>query len=540
VTAAASPSGEEKSTVQDEAADAPTEPIPDVFGSDPILFEPVPEEPLPGEVVTASPLDELAEVTAELDPEELEKERDRVAAGPPEFDIPMVTNDKVMFWLDYYSNRHRESFRPGLVRSGRYLPLFRRIFAEEGLPLDLVYMSHVESAYKTTAYSRARARGLWQFIAGTGRRYGLRIDYWQDERLDPVKSTRAAAAYLKDLYAEFDDWYLALAAYNAGEGKIRSAVRRTGSRDFWKISRTRYIRRETRNYVPAILAATLISKEPAKYGFDFEPDSPVEFETIEVEGAADLRVLAECAGSDFDTLRALNPALRRFQTPPGATTAVHVPPGSGERTLAALERVPRNERVLYVRHPVRQGDTLSELARQYGVTVSAIQQANHMGRRTLIRVGQELVIPTVASGAYPGIPAGDELVRASGGDYFIYRVRRGDTLSAIAQRHRTTPQAIAAASGIRVNSLIHPGDRLKVVPGVRSSAEARRRAQGAPGTTSGGGGGSGPVVHTVRRGDTLWEIAMRYRTTVDSLCELNRISRHSTLYPGTRLTVRLN
>jgi LysM repeat protein len=217
-----------------------------------------------------------------------------------------------------------------------------------------------------------------------------------------------------------------------------------------------------------------------------------------------------------------------------------VPPGSGERTLAELEKVPQNERVLYVRHPVRQGDTLSGLAQQYGVSVSAIQQTNHMGRRTLIRVGQELIIPTVASSGYPGVPAGGELTAASGGDYFVYRVRRGDTLSGIAQRHRTTPQAIAAASGIHVNALIHPGDRLKVVPGVRSTAEARRRAQGAPGATSVAGGGAGPVVHTVRRGDTLWEIAVLYRTTVQSLCELNRISRSSTIHPGTRLTVRRN
>jgi membrane-bound lytic murein transglycosylase D len=511
--------------------------------SDDEFVGPLHDEPLPGEVISESPLDELAEVQPEIVPEDVERERDRATSGPPTFDIPMVNNDKVMFWVDYYSNRHPRSFQPGLVRSGRYLPLFRQIFEAKGLPLDLIYMAHVESAYKTTAYSRARARGLWQFIAGTGRRYGLRIDYWVDERLDPVKSTRAAAAYLEDLYAEFGDWYLALAGYNAGEGKIRSAIRRSGSEDFWKIARTRYIRRETKNYVPAILAATLISKEPEKYGFEFEPDPPVEFDTIEVTGGADLRVLAECAGSDFETLRLLNPALRRYQTPPGATTSVNVPSGTGVQTLAALERIPVDERVLYVRHHVQQGDTLSEIAKQHRVSVRAIQQTNNMGRRTLIRVGQELVIPTVAVGNYPTVPAGGELVAAGDGSYFVYRVRRGDTLYNIARRHRTSPQAIAAATGIHVNDLIHPGDRLKIVPGERSSSKARQVALGPPGGTVARGSTAdasvGAVVHTVRRGDTLWEIAERYRTSVGSLCELNRISRNTTLYPGTKLTVKV-
>jgi membrane-bound lytic murein transglycosylase D len=489
------------------------------------VAEPVPEEPLPGEATTRSPLDVLAEVTPDLG--ELEP-----LPGPPpvEFDIPIVTNKKVAFWLDYYSNRSSKYFEPGLVRSGRYIPMFRRIFREEGLPQDLVYMAHVESAYKTTAYSRARARGVWQFIAATGRRYGLRIDYWVDDRLDPEKSGRAAAAYLKDLYAEFGDWYLALAGYNAGEGKIRRALRKTGKKDFWGIANTRYIRRETKNYVPAIIAATMISKEPKKYGFDFKPDKPVPYETVQIEGAADLRVLAKCAGTDFETMRDLNPALRRYQTPPYATTAVHVPPGAGSRTIAALRDVPENERVLYARHKVRRGDTLSGLSRKYGVTVSAIQLANKMGRRTMIREGHTLLIPTVAASNYPagGYHDGDD--SAVEGEVIVYRVRRGDTLYGIARRYRTTASSIAAASGIRVDKILQIGERLKVVPGVRSSTEASRIAQG-------GGTGGGTITHTVRRGDSLWRIASRYKTTVDKLCSLNSISKHSILRPGTVLTV---
>ena len=159
-------------------------------------------------------------------------------------------------------------------------------------------MAHVESGYKVTAYSRAHARGVYQFISSTARLYGLRVDYWMDERADPEKSARAAAQYMKKLYADFGDWYLALAAYNAGEGKIGRAISRTGSRDFWKIARTRHIRRETKNHIPAVLAATLLSKEPEKYGLTFTPDPPVHYDSIQVDGAADLRVLARCAGTD--------------------------------------------------------------------------------------------------------------------------------------------------------------------------------------------------------------------------------------------------
>lgn len=513
------------------AAEPPPAPVDQDSGGESDQFlsavaEPVPEEPLPGEATTQSPLDVLAEVVPDLDHE--------IEPPPPvEFDIPIVTNKKVAFWLDYYSNRNGKSFQPGLVRSGRYIPMFRRIFEEEGLPQDLIYMAHVESAYKTTAYSRARARGVWQFIAATGRRYGLRIDYWVDDRLDPEKSAYAAAAYLKDLYAEFGDWYLALAGYNAGEGKIRRALRKSGKKDFWGIANTRYIRRETKNYVPAIIAATMISKEPAKYGFEFEPDKPVPYETVQVEGAADLRVLAKCAGTDFETMRDLNPALRRYQTPPYATTAVHVPPGAGSRTIAALRDVPEDQRVLYARHKVRRGDTLSGLSRKYGVTVSAIQLANKMGRRTMIREGHTLVIPTVAASNYAAGGLYDADASAIDGEVIVYRVRRGDTLYGIARRYRTTAAGIAAASGIRVDKLLQIGERLKVVPGVRSSTEARRIVQG-------GGSTGGTVTHTVRRGDSLWRIASRYKTTVDKLCSLNSISRHSILHPGTKLTVAKN
>ena len=567
--------------------------------------------PFPGEEVSEAPHDVLGEVAPEIEPELEGEDQETIE---PDYDIPMVHNERVQFWIDFFTRRQRDVFEAGLVRSGRYMELFREIFAGEGLPLDLIYMAHVESGYKTTAYSHARARGIFQFIAGTGRRYGLRIDYWVDERLDPERSARAAVSYLKDLHAEFGDWHLALAAYNAGEGKIRRALARSAHDDFWSISRTSSIRRETKNYVPAILAAVMISKNPGQYGFEFEADPPTAYDSVEIEGAADLQVLARCAGTDLDTMKRLNPALRRYQTPPHATTVVRVPPGSAERTLAELQQVPVHERVLYARHRVRGGDTLAALARNYGVSVSAIQQANKMGRRTTIHVGDELIIPTVAAGSYPASSAqsvdGSFDGNAVPGDPLTYRVRRGDSLSAVAARYRTTVAAIAAASGIGPRDTLRPGQRLTVVPGVRSTEEARGIARGdAPGedgaivhvvrrgetltliarrygttpaalasanrmsankllqvgqrlvvraaseaeapapesadgsadaSADGAAGGDRTAVHTVRRGETLWRIASLYNMTVEELCALNRISRHTTLYPGTRLSVSLH
>lgn len=599
-TAGAESPGEPETGLYDETTDAESaavaegdaEPIGDEVAAFDEAHDLTEDEALPGEEVTVSPLDELGEVAAEYDPTDVEAPIEPVEAIEPVFDIPIVTNDKVLFWLDYYGTRRHDSFKTGLVRSGRFIPMFRRIFEEAGLPQDLVYMAHVESAYKTTAYSKAHARGIFQFIAATGKRYGLRIDYWADDRLDPEKSAHAAAAYLTDLYEEFGDWYLAMAAYNAGEGRIRRAIARSGSRDFWTIARSKHIHRETKNYVPAIIAATMISKRPADYGFEFIGDTPVLSETMEVEGAADLQVLARCAGTDLETMKQLNPALRRYQTPPHATTIVRVPVGSGEMALAALAEIPVNERVLYVRHVVRSGDTLSALSRRYGVTVSAIQQANRMGRSTMIRVGRELTIPSVAAGSYPAGSAVAE-VDSIRGETTTYRVRRGDTLSTIARRHGTSAQAIAAASGIGVQSLLRIGQRLTVVSGVSSASEARAMAGGtsAPATTAtamhvvrrgeslssiakryrttpraiaavngirvnsllqigqrlkigtyvtDASASNGKIVHTVRRGDSLSTIASRYRTTVASLCALNDISRGTTLYPGTQLTVALD
>ena len=518
-------------------ADPDAEASPESEDADTVQAEEV--EPDESAEPSQAPVQDLAVQDPELSPDEIKKER--IVAEEPEitYDIPMSYNDKVLAWVDFYSNRHRERFVPGLQRSGRYLPMIHRIFAEEGVPLDLAYLAHVESAYKPNALSRARAKGLFQFMAGTGRQYGLRQDYWIDERSDPEKSTRAAARYLKDLYAMFGDWYLAMAAYNGGPGRVSRAMKQTHTTDFWSLARTSKIRRETKNYVPAILAATLISKNPAKYGFSFEPDAPLEYDTIDVDGAVDLRVLARLAGSDGDTMHALNPALRRHQTPPDRVTAIRVPKGTGVSTLSALLLLPQSERVIVLYHHVRRGDTLSRISARYGVSVAALQSENKMGRKTVLRVGQTLRVPAGGVGA-PGswkedtTTASRQKPRSTGGT-IVYRVRRGDTLTRVAAKYDTTVAAVAAANGFSERRRLLTGERIRVVPGARSAEVARRSAKPPEKrTTVASAKGS---VHTVRSGDTLWKIARSYRVTVGELCELNDLSVGSPLLPGMRLTV---
>ena len=251
----------------------------------------------------------------------------------PRFDIPMVINDRVVAWMEYFQGAGRRHFTRYLKRSGRYLPLMRQILIEEGLPQDLVYIAMIESGFNMHARSRANAVGSWQFIRATGRRYGMRADGWVDERRDPYRATRAAASYFRDLYGEFGDWYLAMAAYNAGEGRVRKAIRTTGSRNFWHIARHhRALHAETRDYVPKFIAAAIIAKMPDRFGFaEVVLDQPVEFETGKVETQTDLAVIAKCAGVGRDAVFDLNPHLVRGATPPGARHyKIRLPTGTGQ------------------------------------------------------------------------------------------------------------------------------------------------------------------------------------------------------------------
>jgi membrane-bound lytic murein transglycosylase D len=359
-------------------------------------------------------------------------------------DVPIQLNDAVLSCIDLYQGPLRDWFTSALARGGRYLPKIREVFASEGVPQDLAYVALVESAFKTGALSRAKAKGMWQFIPDTGRRYGLEQDWWVDERSNPEKATRAAAKYLKELYGMFSDWNLALAAYNWGEGRVIRWVEKTGAEDFWSLTQSAYMPQETRNYVPMIHAAIVVAKAPEKYGFDVTPEPVLAYETVPVRGAVDLRVIAECAGTGLDSVQTLNPELRRLATPANRTFDVKVPQGRGPALKRCLTDLPPDKRVTFRTHVVARGQTLATVARLYGSKVSDIASANAIEASQAKRLarGTELIIPIPRASVPP--PKRSSAAAAEAADLptartpIQYRIKPGDTLTAIAARYRTT------------------------------------------------------------------------------------------------------
>lgn len=308
--------------------------------------------------------------------------------------VPLVHNAVVDLLLERFTTVRAEIIGAGLERSTYYLPMIRRIFKEEGLPMELCYLPLIESAYKIRARSRASAVGLWQFVEGTGRLYGLKIDWWEDQRRDPELSTRAAARFLKDLYNRFGDWNLALSAYNAGPGRVERVIRRSGTRDFWKLYQGNLLPKETRTYVPAFIAGVLIARNPEEYGFvnlAYLPERNTE--TIEVDFAMELDVLAEKLGMEKEQLESDNASMLRGMTPGGRQIRLHLPSGLGEKALQVLAAVPEEQRIRTKQHRVRSGDTLSKIAARYDSTVPAIMATNNLRDARKLTVGQTLLIP---------------------------------------------------------------------------------------------------------------------------------------------------
>ncbi|HET8645904.1 MAG TPA: transglycosylase SLT domain-containing protein, partial [Vicinamibacteria bacterium] len=365
-------------------------------------------------------------------------------------DLSITVNDSVLACIDLYQGPLREWFAAALERGGRYLPRIREVFASEGIPQDLAYVALVESAFKTGALSRAKAKGVWQFIPATGKRFGLQQDWWVDERSSPEKSTRAAAQYLKWLHEQFQDWNLAMAAYNAGEGRVARSIEQHGTEDFWELAERRALVRETRNYVPMIHAAILVAKAPEKYGFDITPEPLLTFDTVPVRGAVDLRLVAECANTGVSRIQMLNPELRRLATPAGRTYSVKVPAGAGVAARDCLEATPADRRVTFRTHTVRKGQTLAALGRLYGARPQDIASANSLGSQKRLARGTELIIPIPppTAGAAPAAAAATRTATtnvnrsaprpANSRVRVSYRIKAGDTLTRIAARFKTT------------------------------------------------------------------------------------------------------
>jgi len=424
------------------------------------------------ELEEVSPLDQIADLdlyTIQIDPHLVAKVNRDVFET--RFDIPVVINDSVLRFLNYYQTRGRKFMEEGIKRSGKYIHLFRETFLREQVPQDLIYMAHVESNFKATAYSRARAKGLWQFIRGTGRLYGLKQDWWIDERSDIVLSTEAAARHLKDLYAQFQDWHLALAAYNGGPGRVQRALDRLGPMDYWEMAKRRLLPRETRNYVPSILASIIIFRNPERYGFFVEPDEPLRFDRVLLEEQIDLQVAAEEIGVPVSVLRELNPGLRRGITPfEFKEYSLNVPEGTSELFRERMAALPPEKKLRFSYHRVRKGETLSKIAGNYAAPLQAIAQVNRIRNINRLQIGQELIIPlSGASRSYPTNSARPSLPAD-------YVVRRGDSLSRIAIRYGVTVKDLALWNGMKSSETIYPGQRIRILAstGLAGSRDSRR------------------------------------------------------------------
>ena len=368
-----------------------------------------------------APIDEVAEMTFPVDPRL--KERAEEAAKNVSHDLPLTVNDQVLSFLNFFQTpRGRAIVETGLNRAGRYREMISRVLHEEGMPQDLIYLAQAESAFQPLALSRAGARGIWQFVSYRGQEYGLRRTWWVDERQDPEKATRAAAQHLRDLYKMFGDWYLAMAAYNCGPGNVQKGIERTGYADFWELYKRNVLPRETRNYVPIIVALTLIAKDAAHYGIQAEPETPVPTDVVKPGRAIDLRLVAETIEVDVETLRGLNPSLLRLATPNDPSFELHLPQGTAEKFSAEIADIPPDKWVSWRRHRVAAGETLTAIAKKYRVTPVAIAEANNLERGAPLDPGEKLIIPATQ----PQSETKRRLVS--------YRVRKGDTLGGIADR----------------------------------------------------------------------------------------------------------
>jgi len=438
------------------------------------------------------------------------------------YDFPVVINPQVRYYLNYFQHQHRASSRRWLKRSGLYLTMIKAKLVKAGMPTDLAYLPMIESGYTLTAYSRARAVGLWQFMRSTAINYGLTVNSYVDERRDPIKSTDAAIHYLQALYGQFNSWPLAVAAYNAGEGKIQKAIRRYHSNDFWELARHRYLKAETKRYVPKLIAAIIVSRNPVKYGFkDIVYDKPLQFEEAYVPPYTSLRAVALACGVNFKVVRQLNRFLRRGISPPApGSYEIRVPPGKAAELRRNLPRVYASTKTRYKTHIVRRHDTIGRICRFYKISKMTLLRANNL-RKAKLRLGRYLRIP-VTTTRYTLLSKREYKWRLAGrgnGKSLKHLVRGGETLAKIARRYHVTPQRIAAWNGLHNVNQIRAGRMLLIYPG-GAAAEQRN------------------IYYQVRGGDSLWTIARKFNTQTDSIKRWNNL-KDNLIHPGLKLVLKI-
>jgi membrane-bound lytic murein transglycosylase D len=465
-----------------------------------------------------------------------------------DIDVATFTNhDRVQYFLNFFQGPARERFTVWLSRMPRYESLIRQSLAEQGLPGDLIYLALIESGFSNTAVSRARATGMWQFMRGTARMYGLRVDSWVDERRDPYRATWAAVRHLRDLRDRFGSVYLAAAAYNAGGGKVSRGLSRLPEEEddslnsdatFFRLADTRHLRQETRDYVPKLIAAALIAKEPGRYGFPSFGDSihvePLTWDSLLVPDATGLDVVARLADTTVTFIRELNPMYLRLATPPGSRSIIRIPAGSGDKVRAAYAILPPGKRVSFREHFVTRGETLGHIAQRYHMSVSELREANPR-ISTKLRIGQRLIIPT------SGVVVAREAAAAEDRRAEIHRsvtsthtVRSGETLSEIAEHYHLSVTQLKSLNGLRSNT-IRAGQRLRVRSSSAGPSTTSNRVATTSTTTRSSTSTSG--YHVVRPGDTISGVAARYGVTQAALRTANGLGTNSVIRAGTRLKI---
>ena len=495
-------------------------------------------------------LDRLREVTA-TGPDTIAIPEAAVAAM---FDINVARyaeHDRVQFYLDFFKAQARERMAVWLARMPVYAPMARAAFAAKGLPTDLAYVALIESGYSNTAVSRSKAVGMWQFMRGTAKQYGLRVDQWVDDRRDPIKATAAAARFLSDLTVRFGGSpYLAAAAYNAGGGKVSRGLRKLGagadgdyfdeeSDDpeiasdpngddrFFHLFDSQYLRRETKDYVPKLIAAAMIAKQPEKYGFPPIPQvAPYDVDSVPVTEPTSLEVVAKAGGVPLDQITALNAHFVRQITPPGGLAWVRVPTGYGVAMTEALAAVPSAERVTSFSHPVGRRETVRSVAHRYGLSAAELADFNPgLSATSKLRPGTSLRIPGRAR--VKAIESQPVELAAKGRAGALHQVRRGETLGSIAKKYRVSVRQLLAWNDVAPGAKLKVGQRIRLGVRTGSAAAGRRTTRVA----------HARAVHVVRRGETLSALAKRYGVSVQALREANRLTSSRGLRAGVRLTI---
>ncbi len=464
-----------------------------------------------------------------------------------EEEIEVVLNWQTEYWVKYFSGKGRKFFEKWLERVGQYRGIIEPILVSCDVPRDLIFLSVIESGLNLNARSNVKATGPWQFMAGTGRLFGLRINWWIDERKDIEASTFAAAHYLKHLHNLFGNWQLALAAYNSGEYRVASAISKQKTDDYWKLR----LPNQTRWFVPKFMAALEIGRNPVKYGFENPADDPIRYDVVRIDKSTDLRIMAKSAGCPLTTLKNLNPALLRWATPPGMIVDIKVPEGTAECVLNTLAGIPPEERISCISHTVRKGETLSKIAEKYDISLSELKSVNDVPSTHKIKIGQVLQIPSqdpvetagnVSRPSYkipPGLP--EKIILKTekipeGYEKISYTVKNRDTLSQIAEKFNVDLNMLRSWNNLRSKSVIHPGDNLAIYlpPGVEATGYTEKDS-----SPSFENEGMKRLVHVVQKGETLISICRKYGTRMSDVLVWNSSVRKDRLFPGDKITIWL-